>query len=174
MGNILKGRVAWIFGDHFDVDLIVGIKNISITDVNALLSAFMQSYDKNFKTSSRRGDFLVGGSNFGYGHPHPQAMTMMREVGINTIIAKSFAFPFYRSELAGGMALVTCPRAVSRVSRWDELELDLERETLDNRSTGEQFEVDPIPPVAIEMIHEGGVVNYLKHNHCRLKKSTPD
>ncbi|MFH1950424.1 MAG: 3-isopropylmalate dehydratase [Pseudomonadota bacterium] len=172
MDNILKGRVSWIFGDHFDVDLIVGIKNISATEMNALLAEFMQSYDKGFKDSVKEGDFLVGGSNFGYGHPHPQAMMVMRELGINAIISESFAFPFYRSEVASGMALITCPEVLKKVSRWDELELYLEKGILNNLSTGEKLVIDPVPPVALEIIDAGGIVNYLKALTLPIQETT--
>jgi len=162
MSNIFKGCAAWVFEDNFDVDLIVGVKNISTTDMTMLKADVMQSYDKKFKESVKKGDFLVGGSNFGYGHPHPQAMMVMRELGIHAVIAKSFAFPFFRSELASGMALITCPDALKKVSRWDELELDIEKEVLINLSTGERLTLDPIPPVILELINAGGVVNYLR------------
>jgi 3-isopropylmalate/(R)-2-methylmalate dehydratase small subunit len=163
MSTIFKGRVTWIFGNHFDVDLIVGVRNIAVTDVGLLLAACMQEYDRGFRDAVRPGDFLVAGSNFGYGHPHPQAMMAMRELGIRVVIAESFAFPFFRSELASGMALVTCAQAARGASRWDELELDLEGGVLKNVSKRQEFRVDPIPPVAVEMIRAGGVVNYLKH-----------
>ena len=45
----LKGRVAWIFEEeNFDVDLIVGVKNIKITDLAELSKAAMESYDPEF------------------------------------------------------------------------------------------------------------------------------
>lgn len=162
MDQALRGRVVWIFGDNFDIDLIVGIKNISTTDLEPLMADVMQSYDKDFRASVREGDFLVGGTNFGYGHPHPQAMMVMRALGIQTIIAESFAFPFYRSELASGMALITCPGVSKKVSRWDSLELSLKRGTLMNQSTGEGLILDPVPPVVMEIIEAGGIIGYLK------------
>ncbi|MFH1481354.1 MAG: 3-isopropylmalate dehydratase [Pseudomonadota bacterium] len=162
MDHALRGRAAWIFEDNFDIDLIVGIKNISTIDLDPLMADVMQSYDKDFKASVREGDFLVGGTNFGYGHPHPQAMMVMHALGIRAVIAESFAFPFYRSELASGMALITCPGVSKKVSRWDRLELSLESGTLMNQSTGERLVLDPVPPVVIEIIKAGGIVNYLK------------
>jgi 3-isopropylmalate/(R)-2-methylmalate dehydratase small subunit len=162
MEDVRKGRAAWVFGNHFDVDLIVGIRNVSTMDMNVLMAAVMQSYDPDFRSVAGPGDFLVAGFNFGYGHPHPQAMTVMRELGIRTIVAGSFAFPFFRSELASGMALIACPEAVGKISRWDAMKLDLERGILDNETTGNEYRIDPVPPVALELIKAGGVVGYLK------------
>jgi len=56
------GRVSWIFHeDNFDVDQIVGVKNIKITDIYELAALAMQSYDPNFATTVRTGDVVVGG-----------------------------------------------------------------------------------------------------------------
>src|SRR5690348_1554100 len=67
----LRGRVAWIFTEeNFDVDLIVGVKNMKITDINELSGLAMKTYDPDFVSSIRKGDLIVGGPNFGYGHPH--------------------------------------------------------------------------------------------------------
>ena len=30
--GVLEGRVAWIFDDHFDVDLIVGVEKMGLSD----------------------------------------------------------------------------------------------------------------------------------------------
>lgn len=87
----LQGRVAWIFEeDDFDIDLIVGVRNIKITDLNELVAVTMSDYDPGFAASVTKGDLLVGGKNFGYGHPHYPAMRAMRHLGIAGVIAKSF------------------------------------------------------------------------------------
>jgi len=90
----LKGKVAWIFEDNCDVDLIIGIENISQTDPELLKSVCMKSYDPDFVKYVTKGDFVVGGDNFGYGHPHPQAMQSLRLLGIAGVIAQSFAPAF--------------------------------------------------------------------------------
>ena len=84
----LRGRVAWVFAeDDFDVDQIVGVKNIKITDIDELAGLAMQSYDPDFRQQVKAGDLLVGGSNFGYGHPHYPPMRAMRHLGIGGVIA---------------------------------------------------------------------------------------
>ena len=64
----LKGRVAWIFQeDNFDVDQIVGVKNIKLTDIEELARAAMTSYDPEFAKVARPGDLIVGGKILGMG-----------------------------------------------------------------------------------------------------------
>jgi len=56
----LKGRVAFIFEERdFDVDQIIGVKNIKIQDVDELAALAMQSYDPQFQSKVRKGDVLV-------------------------------------------------------------------------------------------------------------------
>lgn len=67
----LRGRVAWIFSEpDFDVDDIVGVANIKIKDPAKLAEVAMKDFDPDFAASVKQGDILIGGENFGYGHPH--------------------------------------------------------------------------------------------------------
>ena len=84
----IKGRVAWIFTEeNFDVDQIVGVKNIKITDIGELSKLAMQSYDPAFATDVKAGDVVVGAGNFGYGHPHYPPLRALRHLGISAVIA---------------------------------------------------------------------------------------
>ena len=102
----LHGRAAWIFTeDDYDIDLIVGIKNIKITDINELAAVTMTSYDPDFAKSVNKGDLLVGGQNFGYGHPHYPAMRAMR---LSSQLPPCFATqPARRSTRPGWSSAIT-------------------------------------------------------------------
>ena len=79
----IRGRVAWIFSEaNFDVDQIVGVKNIKITNVAELAGLAMTSYDPEFAASVRPGDVVVGAGNFGYGHPHYPPLRALRHLGV--------------------------------------------------------------------------------------------
>ena len=86
----LQGRVAWVFEeDDYDIDLIVGVSNIKITDLNELAALVMADRAPGFAATVQPGDLLVGGRNFGYGHPHYPAMRAMRHLGIAGVVAES-------------------------------------------------------------------------------------
>lgn len=125
--EILVGRVAWVFGDDFDVDLVIGVDNIKLTDPAELHQVVMRSFDPDFTHSVREGDFFVGGTNFGYGHPHFVAMTAARNEGIAGVIAESFSPGFWRGEIGNGMLLLAVPGITRAVRRWDELQIDWRR-----------------------------------------------
>ncbi len=161
--NNFSGRIAWIFGDHFDVDLIIGVRNITERDMGKLLNVCMKDFDPNFAREVRQGDFLMGGRNFGYGHPHPQAMGVMRKLGVKAIIARSFARSFFKNEISIGMVLLPCPDLPNFIHRWDEIEVNLDRWHLKYLRTGDIFSLSKVPPVEVDIIKSGGLLPYLKN-----------
>lgn len=165
----LRGRVAFIFDEiDFDVDQIVGVKNIKITDVAALAKVAMQSYDPEFASKVKPGDLLVGNHNFGYGHPHYPPMKAMRHLGIAGVIAESFSPGYWRGEISMGFPQVACPGILGFVSRWDELELDWASNTLRNLTRGTTIHPEPLPRADREMLAAGGLERYLKQRFAQL------
>jgi 3-isopropylmalate/(R)-2-methylmalate dehydratase small subunit len=162
---VLEGRVAWIFDSDFDVDLIIGVENIKYYDADRLASVCMKAYDPNFVNDVRPGDIIVGGRNFGYGHPHYPAMIAMRNAGIVAVVAESFAPGFWRGELYQGMPLVTVPGISSAVQRWDDMEVDWRTATVRVVSSGQVLQGKPLSAHAIEVIEAGGGFNLLRQKH---------
>lgn len=162
VADVFRGRVAWVFGDDFDVDLIIGVTNIKYYDADKLRSVCMKAYDETFVDDVRPGDVVVGGRNFGYGHPHYPAMISLRNLGIRAVVAESFAPGFARGELYQGMPLVTIPGISAAVERWDHVEVDWRRATARIARTGQVLEGTPPSPHAIEVIEAGGGLNLLR------------
>ena len=160
----LQGRVAWVFEeDNFDIDLIIGIKNIKLSDLEELAAVTMTGYDPQFRQLVQRGDLLVAGHNFGYGHPHYPAMKAMRHLGISGVIAESFSPGFFRGEISMGFPLMTCPGIRAAVSRWDTLQVDWQAHTVHNLSRGAQpLPFEPLSSAERGMLACGGFIPYLK------------
>ncbi|WP_338749513.1 hypothetical protein [Janibacter alittae] len=163
--DVLTGRVAWIFGDDHDIDLMIGVENIKYTDPDHLHSVCMKAYEEDFTDKVREGDWLVGGRNFGYGHPHYVAMTAMRNEGIVGVIAESFAPGFWRGEVSNGMPLLTVPGVSSAVERWDELEVNWREATVKVASKGLELQGQPLNERGQEMIAAGGRYALLLAEH---------
>ena len=160
----LHGRAAWIFAeDNFDIDLIIGIKNIKLSDLEELAAVTMTTHDPDFRQVVRPGDLLIGGETFGYGHPHYPAMKAMRHLGIAGVIAESFSPGFFRGEISMGFPLMTCPGIRSMVSRWDELQVDWAAHSVHNLSRGgQQLPFEPLSQAERGMLESGGFIPYLK------------
>lgn len=158
----LRGRVAWIFEDEdFDVDQIVGVKNIKIKEPAELGRLCLAAEDPDFAQKVKPGDLLVGNHNFGYGHPHYPPMIGMRHLGIAGVIAESFAPGYWRGEIAMGFPQVVCPGILGAVSRWDEIEVDWSAGCLRNLTTGTELPIEPLSEGDRQMLEAGGIVGYL-------------
>ena len=88
---ILQGKAAWVFPDSFDVDYIIGIPNIGLTDLKQITACLMKDFDPEFLDSCAPGDMLIAGKSFGYGHAHPQPMAGSAASLRNPICSRSSA-----------------------------------------------------------------------------------
>ena len=164
----LRGRAAFIFEEiDFDVDQIIGVKNIKITDMNELVKLAMSSYDKDFAAQVRPGDLLVGNRNFGYGHPHYPPMGVMRKLGISGVIAESFSPGYWRGEISMGFPQVSCPGILGAVSRWDEIEVDWARNLVRNLTRGTEIGFEPLARADREVLDAGGLDAHLQQRMAR-------
>lgn len=158
----LRGRVAWIYEEEdFDVDQIVGVKNIKIKDPDELARLCMAAEEPDFAEKIRPGDLLVGNHNFGYGHPHYPPMIGMRKLGIAGVIAESFSPGYWRGEIAMGFPQVVCPGIMGAVSRWDEVEVDWAGGILRNLTRNTELPIEPLSDADRLMLEAGGILGYL-------------
>ncbi|WP_209121631.1 3-isopropylmalate dehydratase [Alkalihalobacillus sp. BA299] len=164
----INGRIAWIFKEaNYDIDLIVGVDNIKTKDIEKLKEVCMKEYDPNFKTDVREGDVIVGGENFGYGHPHYPSCRALRALGIKAIIAESFSPGFYRGESTNGFPLIECPGISTIANRWDRVHFNWETEKLSFPDKDIELPCNKVPQKTKDLIVHGGIIEYLKHT--RLK-----
>ena len=164
MINNLRGRAAFIFAsENFDVDEIVGIQNLAASsDPVKLVPLMMKEFDPDFIRTVRPGDLIVGGVNFGYGHPHYPAMETMRKLGVAGVVAESFAPTFWNIEIAAGFPLVACPGILGAVARWDELEVAWDRKALVNLTQNRTLPIGSMSKRDLGILEAGGVVAHLK------------
>lgn len=167
----IQGRVAWVFEEeNYDIDLIVGIDNIKITDIEKLKAVCMTDYDSNFPNDVKTGDILVGGRNFGYGHPHFPSFKALRALGIAAVFAESFSPGFYKGEIGNGFPLIECPGILNAAKRWDNLSFDWDTETVViNKQVS--LKCHKIPQRSRDLIEFGGLIPYLKEKRLKVPPS---
>ena len=156
----LHGRVAWIFPE-IDVDDIVGVANIKLKDPVKLAEVAMSDFDPGFAAQVRPGDLLIGGENFGYGHPHYPPMIAMRQLGLSGVVAESFSPGYWRGEIAMGFPQATCPGVLGIVSRWDMVEVDWTACLFRNLTTGQNLPIEHLSQGDRKMLDNGGLIGYL-------------
>jgi len=159
----LRGRIAYVIeAADFDVDQIIGVENIRLTDPDALAALAMRRYDPDFAALVKPGDMIACGENFGYGHPHFGPMIALRRLGIVAVLAESFATGYWREELAEGFPQIACPGVLGLVRRWDTVEVDWSAGVVRNLTRGGSLALQAYSAAERDMIRAGGLVPYLR------------
>ncbi len=156
----LKGT-AHKFGDDINTDYIISGKyKFKTLDMNELAKHVMEDVDPNFYQKIKPGDFIVAGKNFGCGSSREQAPRALLAAGIRGILAQSFARIFFRNAINCGLLVLECD--TSKIQDKEELEIDPLAGKVFNLSQGTVIETRPLPQVMIDILNEGGLVNYFK------------
>ncbi|MEK4023422.1 3-isopropylmalate dehydratase [Sporosarcina sp. FSL W7-1283] len=160
----LDGRVCWVFDEpNFDIDLIVGVTNMKIQDIEKLKEVCMSNYDKDFTNQVQEGDVIIGGENFGYGHPHYPSCRALRALGVKGIIAESFSPGFYRGESTNGFPLIECKGIAKVADRWDHIIYDWDTEELTLVNKGITLKSEKVPEKTKDLIKYGDIISYLQN-----------
>jgi len=152
---LLRGK-AHIFGNDVNTDYIISGKyKFKTLDMNELAKHVMEDLDPDFYQKINPGDFIVAGSNFGCGSSREQAPLAVKYANISAVLAQSFARLFYRNAINTGLPVVECD--TTNIATGDELEVDLTKGEITNRTKGIIIPVKPLPPVMIKILNDGGL-----------------
>lgn len=153
---------AWKFGDDINTDEIIPARYLSITDPAKLAEHVMEDADPEFPSKVHKGDIIVAGKNFGCGSSREHAPVAIKASGVACVIAKSFARIFFRNSFNMGLLILESPTAVEGTREGDRLEIDPDNGIIRNVTTGESFNVGPIPPFMKELLQHGGLIEHIK------------
>lgn len=153
---------AWKFGNDIDTDVIIPARYLNRSELDHLAAHCMEDADTAFAANVKVGDILIGGKNFGCGSSREHAPLAIKAAGVKAIIAESYARIFYRNALNIGMPILESPEAVKGIDAGDDVEVDLETNTITNVTKGTTFQAIPFPPFMQELIKAGGLVPYIK------------
>lgn len=160
--NILRGKVHKYDKDNIDTDVIIPGPYLKIHDHKELGKHAMEGLDPNFSQKIDEGDFLLTGKNFGCGSSREHAPIALHQVGIRAILSPSFARIFYRNAVDGGYLLpIEIDSAViDKISDKDELEIDLDNNTIVNLTSSEVFKIKPFPEIISKIVKAGGLLYF--------------
>jgi 3-isopropylmalate/(R)-2-methylmalate dehydratase small subunit len=180
MQTIIIGK-AYVLGDNIDTDQIIPAHYLSFNPSIAEERKFFGMYalsgvpagqmglpggnarfvpEKQFRSEYA---IVIGGKNFGCGSSREHAPLALAEAGVQCVIAEFYARIFYRNSINGGylVPLESTQRLVEKIKTGDELEVNLEKGSVLNKTTGQQFDLNPLGDV-LPIIEAGGVFNYAK------------
>jgi len=166
---MLTGKV-FKFGDNISTDLIVPGRLLHLrSNLPELAKHVLEDADATFAQRVKKGDFVVGGNNFGLGSSREHAPLVIKMAGVSAVLAKSFARIFFRNAINIGL-----PVLVSETYSFDDddqLEIDLSAGTVRDLTNGAKLTFSPIPDIMLRILNEGGLVPYIqKHKDLVIPK----
>ncbi len=156
----LAGRV-FRFGDDINTDFIIsGRYKFAITDMKQLSQYLFEDIRPGFyKEIIPKKSIIVAGENFGMGSSREQAPLVIKEAGINCVIAKSFARIFYRNSFNIGLCLLEAD--TDKIAEGDSLEINLRQGIIINKSNELTINFHSLDNFRLDLIKMGGIVSYL-------------
>lgn len=160
--EILEGK-SFKFGDDISTDLIAPGRYFHLrSNLPELAKHVLEDADPGFASKVSKGDFVVGGKNFGLGSSREHAPTIIKLAGVGAVLAKSFARIFFRNCINVGLPALICD--TDKIDDGDRLRIDLKSGLIDNLTSGTEIEFNPLPEVMIKILKDGGLVNHITKN----------
>jgi 3-isopropylmalate/(R)-2-methylmalate dehydratase small subunit len=116
-----------------------------------------------FAAEVHRGDLIVAGADFGIGSSREQAASVLVHLGVQAVIAPSFAGLYFRNAFNVGLLLLTCPQA-PLVEDGERIAVDA-RGARVHRSDGSVLACEPIPGFLLDLVDAGGLLPQLKRRY---------
>ena len=159
---------AFKFGDNISTDHIAPGRLFHLrSNLPEFAKHVLEDADETFASRKKKGDFVVAGNYFGLGSSREHAPQIIKIAGVGAVIAKSFARIFYRNAINIGLLAIECD--TDAIDAGDELDVDIEKGIITNLTNGSLIQIEPIPPVMIQMLNDAGVVEHIKkHGEFKL------
>ncbi|UCF04037.1 MAG: 3-isopropylmalate dehydratase [bacterium] len=158
---------VWKYGDDINTDMLFpGKYTYSCSTAEEIKPHLLEDLDPEFSGNVAEEDIVFAGKNFGCGSSREQPVVGLKAVGVQAIVAKSFARIFYRAAINQGLLLVECADAVDAYKEGDEVQLDAEAGQV---KVGDQtFSFPKLPPEILAIRNAGGLLPYTRE---ALKKT---
>jgi 3-isopropylmalate/(R)-2-methylmalate dehydratase small subunit len=152
---------VWKYGDDINTDMLFpGKYTYTCSTAEEVKPHLLEDLDPAFAGNVAAGDIVMAGSNFGCGSSREQPVLGLKAVGIDAVVAKSFARIFYRAAINQGLVLVEAPAAVDAYKDGDRVSLDVEGGKI--AVGGSEFTFPPLPPEILAIRDAGGLLNYAR------------
>ena len=107
----------------------------------------------------RNARILVTGPNFGCGSSREQAPEIIKALGIQCVIAKSFARIFFRNSINNGLLLIEQPTLHDDIKEGDTVSVVM-NEHIDYN--GKTYPIASLPENLMDIIRAGGLVKAMR------------
>ena len=147
-------------GDNVKTDVIIPARYLNDSSAENLRAHAMEDIDADFARKVQKGDFVVGGHNFGSGSSREHAPLALKASGVSAVIAKSFARIFFRNAVNIGLLALEMPEAADEISENDILTLS--NDILTDQTTGKSYPLPPMDEYVKNILAKGGLMEAMK------------
>jgi 3-isopropylmalate/(R)-2-methylmalate dehydratase small subunit len=152
---------VWKYGDDINTDMLFpGKYTYTCSTAEEIKPHLLEDLDPTFAKGVQAGDVIMAGKNFGCGSSREQPALGLKAVGIEAVIAMSYARIFFRAAINQGLLLIECPEAVKVYKEGDEVKLDLAKSQVMVGS--KTFSFPPLSPEIIAIRDSGGLLPYTR------------
>lgn len=148
------------YGDNVNTDVIIPARYLNDSSAENLRAHAMEDIDADFARKVQKGDFVVGGHNFGSGSSREHAPLALKASGVSAVIAKSFARIFFRNAVNIGLLALEMPEAADEISENDILTLSTD--ILTDQTTGKSYPLPPMDEYVKNILAKGGLMEAMK------------
>ncbi len=150
-----KGTI-FKFHNDLDTDQIIASQYLLLPNLEEMKEHAFESLDPDFPEKVKPGDFVVGGENFGCGSSREQAPGVLKALGVQAIVAKSFARIFYRNAINIGLPVIVCKELPDEVNTGDTMELSMSDGTA--WANGKTYSCTKLPEYMQNILNQGGLI----------------
>ena len=166
------GRL-WRFDETIDTDILAPGFYMK-APLKELSQHCLEALCPSFAASVQHGDILLAGPNMGVGSSREQAAEVLKYLGIEAVIAPSFAGIFYRNAINLGLPVFTLPTAYTdlpQLTDGAEVTFDFHQARMTLNESGIDIDLDPLPIFLRELILDGGLVPHLEKRFATEQRS---
>jgi 3-isopropylmalate dehydratase small subunit len=158
--TILKGKVWYVPFDNIDSDMIYHSRYLELSEAGSVANhTFSQlSGYEDFANKVTPGDIVVTGHNFGLGSSRQQAVDCFKALGIQAIVAKSFATIYERNAINAGLPIIVCNHIETLELQTDDvIKINLKTGEIENKRNGKSVTSEKFSDIQMEIYQRGGL-----------------
>ena len=154
----MTGKV-WVLGDDIDTDIIIPTEYLAMKTIDDMKQYGFSPLRPELAGQIQKGDIIVAGKNFGCGSSREQAPEIIKALGIQCVIAKSFARIFFRNSINNGLLLIEQPDLHDDIKEGDTITVHMNKHI---DYSGKEYPIASLPENLMNIIQAGGLVGAMR------------
>ena len=154
----MTGKV-WVLGDDIDTDIIIPTEYLALKTIDDMKQYGFSPLRPELADQIKPGDIIVAGKNFGCGSSREQAPEIIKALGIQCVIAKSFARIFFRNSINNGLLLIEQPTLYDDIKEGDTISVVMNEHVDYN---GKTYPIAALPENLMDIIRACGLVKAMR------------